>query len=416
MAKTISENLEIIKNATASIKSAIIEKEGIISGDITTWADAIRNIKSGSNGIKITNKLGGSVCFGYEGKLTHQYTFEGGEPVLGFIMPSRIKGHKGYDSYPYLDLTFTQGNTPNLNSVSYSSFVDYQETTYPSADEVNRVTLPSSLSCFQPAFSKVVINFLETLSVTNDGLFSYILPTISKGHFKTYYYLWCIVGFIDKDNNCDIDVVMYNPLGFMCYKKGTRILLSDKTYKPVEDITYEDNLLVWNFDEGNYDSSKPLWIQRPLQANYHFHAVFENGIEIDFAGPENICHRVFSIDLGRFEWATECVGHKIYTTKGITTLLSCDRIEEPVEYYNIITDYHMNLFCEDVLTSCRYNNLYPIENMKFIKDNQRNVRDYSEFSSSVPYSYYKGMRLGEQTGFTVEEIESYINKLEMNKK
>ena len=43
---TIQENLQIIANSTASIKQAIIDKGGTISGDITTWADAIRNIST----------------------------------------------------------------------------------------------------------------------------------------------------------------------------------------------------------------------------------------------------------------------------------------------------------------------------------------------------------------------------------
>lgn len=43
---TISENLQIIKNSMDAIKQAIIDKGGEISGDITTWADAIMNIQS----------------------------------------------------------------------------------------------------------------------------------------------------------------------------------------------------------------------------------------------------------------------------------------------------------------------------------------------------------------------------------
>lgn len=44
---TISENLQILKDSTDAIKQAIIDKGGTISGDITTWADAIGNIQTG---------------------------------------------------------------------------------------------------------------------------------------------------------------------------------------------------------------------------------------------------------------------------------------------------------------------------------------------------------------------------------
>lgn len=43
---TIAENLQTIKNSTDAIKQAIIDKGGTISGDITTWADAISGIES----------------------------------------------------------------------------------------------------------------------------------------------------------------------------------------------------------------------------------------------------------------------------------------------------------------------------------------------------------------------------------
>ena len=44
---TISENLQTIADSTAAIKQAIIDKGGEISGDITTWADAINGISGG---------------------------------------------------------------------------------------------------------------------------------------------------------------------------------------------------------------------------------------------------------------------------------------------------------------------------------------------------------------------------------
>ena len=47
---TIAENLQTIADSTSAIKQAIIDKGGTISGDITTWADAISGISGGSGG------------------------------------------------------------------------------------------------------------------------------------------------------------------------------------------------------------------------------------------------------------------------------------------------------------------------------------------------------------------------------
>lgn len=51
---TISENLQTIKDSTDAIKQAIIDKGGTISGDITTWADAILALGGGSSKIEFT--------------------------------------------------------------------------------------------------------------------------------------------------------------------------------------------------------------------------------------------------------------------------------------------------------------------------------------------------------------------------
>lgn len=46
---TITENLQIIKDSVEDIKQAIIDKGGTISGNITTYADAISGINGSAN-------------------------------------------------------------------------------------------------------------------------------------------------------------------------------------------------------------------------------------------------------------------------------------------------------------------------------------------------------------------------------
>ena len=57
---TISENLQILKDSTDAIKQAIIDKGGTISGDITTWADAISGLSGGGELDLITFYIGGA--------------------------------------------------------------------------------------------------------------------------------------------------------------------------------------------------------------------------------------------------------------------------------------------------------------------------------------------------------------------
>ena len=64
---TIAENLQIIKDSTDAIKQAIVNKGGNISGDISTWADAINGI-SGSK-IRFFS-FGGGGQYAYEEGMT----------------------------------------------------------------------------------------------------------------------------------------------------------------------------------------------------------------------------------------------------------------------------------------------------------------------------------------------------------
>ena len=54
---TIAENLQIIKDSTDAIKQAIIDKGGDVSGDISTWAEAITGI-SGEGGSEEVTLIG----------------------------------------------------------------------------------------------------------------------------------------------------------------------------------------------------------------------------------------------------------------------------------------------------------------------------------------------------------------------
>lgn len=70
---TITENLQIIKNSTADIKQAILDKGGTINGDITTWANSIVNIPSGGLGSSSLSK-GDVTFYDYDGTILHSFS------------------------------------------------------------------------------------------------------------------------------------------------------------------------------------------------------------------------------------------------------------------------------------------------------------------------------------------------------
>lgn len=197
--------------------------------------------------------------------------------------------------------------------------------------------------------------------------------------------------------------------GCSCFVKGTSII-TNKGVKLVENIIYDDELLVWDFDNGCFTYSKPCWIKKAETTSYYYQCNFENGNVLKVVGSDGKSHRVFSLDDNKFLSATDCVGKMVMSKDGPTKMLNCEKIEETVEFYNIITEHHMNLFAENVLTSCRLNNLYPIQDMKFVKDD-RPVVPIGRYSK-VAQKYYDALRLGERYEDDISWVNAYVERID----
>lgn len=164
--------------------------------------------------------------------------------------------------------------------------------------------------------------------------------------------------------------------------------------KKIKDITYDDDLVVWDFDKGEFGFAKPLWIMKTKVASQYNLLKFSDGSELKTIDQ----HRIFNKEKGKFTYPMTDetpIGTTTYTAEGKeVTLVSKEVIVKEVEYTNIITKYHMNLFANNILTSCRFSNLYPIEDMRYVKDDRKMVG--KEEYKNVPEEYYYGLRLGEQ--------------------
>lgn len=169
-----------------------------------------------------------------------------------------------------------------------------------------------------------------------------------------------------------------------CLLRGTKVTLSNGSEKPIENITFDDELLVWDFDNGCYASAKPIWIKKKEILDYYFVNKYKSGKELLTTGQSETGwgHRTFDMNKSKFIYTTESVSDNIFTLDGADMHMSCTRVDEPCEFYNIITKRHINLFANRILTSCSLNNLYPIKDMKFVKDDRklRYISDYKDIS------------------------------------
>lgn len=159
---------------------------------------------------------------------------------------------------------------------------------------------------------------------------------------------------------------------YECLIEGTQITLADGTTKAIEDITYDDELLVWNFYEGKFDVAKPTWIKVAEVAPRYNLVKFSNGVEIGFVGSggEKGYHRIFNKEAGAFTH-TGCKDTPNGTTtfaqdETFPTVVSQEVVEKEVKFYNVITDKHYNLFANGILTSCKLSNKYYIKDMKYV--------------------------------------------------
>ena len=163
-----------------------------------------------------------------------------------------------------------------------------------------------------------------------------------------------------------------------CFVENTQITLADGSTKAVQDITYDDDLLVYDFYEGKLASAKPIWIMKEKVASQYKKVTLSDGTILKLVGTGDNCHRLFNVTKQKFLYANECVGDEVYKQDGsIVKVLSCEKINEEVKYYNLTTDKYLDCFAEGVLTGSRLNNMYHISNMKY-DSNERLISEEEE--------------------------------------
>lgn len=335
-----------------AVADAIREKGG--TSEALAWpqgyVDAIGAISGGGGG-PILNPLCGAEMFVENGSVTYQYEFD---PLYG----------KPYSAYVFE--------------------IDWMGMSVP----------PPSIYTARATFD----NSTSVLTISNSG-------AMNAGCVFVIEFLWGDnPGSGYMANPVWFDWVKaglyYNP----CYLRGTLITLADGTQKPVEEVSYDDELLVWDFDEGRFSSAKPLWIKRPQKKVGYHRLKLESGKTLDVVGTDGKAHRLLDTDAGEFVWSTDMVGHRTMTLDGDDRLVSCEWAEEPCEYYNIVTERHINCYANGILTSCRYNNVYPIRDMRFVKEQRESV---SFEAYDVPRKWYDGLRLAEQT-IPIADTNEYV--------
>lgn len=147
-----------------------------------------------------------------------------------------------------------------------------------------------------------------------------------------------------------------------CLVEGTLIMLADGTQKPVEDLTFEDEVLVFNHETGKYEVGK-LWFMDHTNQK----ASMQTIVNLEFADGTLIRivtnHGFFDRDLGKYvfldaENAFDYIGHRFSSVEYVNgefvnktvTLINVIVTEEEVRVFSPFSEAHMNMVTEGLLS------------------------------------------------------------------
>ena len=248
----------------------------------------------------------------------------------------------------------------------------------------------------------------DTYVIKNSAVVSSAYSSNVKGVTSNQFTL---TGTITLDITVEVYSTYTEPVD-PCLVEGTWITLANGKKKKIEDITYDDEVLVWDFDKGCFTKAKPFWIKVPQKASAVMRCEFSDGSVIETVRG----HAVYNIEESTFMNAHNDKFRPGFThtfnEKGEKVLLvKKEVVYKDVNYYNFHTMYHMNNFSNGVLTSLAENNLYPIKDMKFVKE-ERELIPYEVFEKAgVPRRYYDGLRLAETPKDMVQNRIELVKEL-----
>ena len=335
---------------------------------------------------------------------------DGGEPTgdanttniigISFVYTNTFKVIAQISKYTN-SLTTLPSITTDDYSVGYGDFTIYSIIT----DTGDSNILQSGIVYATHSLPSILDKF--TLDgITQSGTFSSLVSGLEPYESQVYYVKSYAINSLGIAYGGQLSFNTYIP----CLIAGTLVTLADYTTKKIEEVSYEDLLLIWNFDEGCFDTAKACWISNGSRMKQYNLIKFSDGTELKTVLP-TLGHRIYNIEKNKFTYPMTDetpIGTHTFNHRGeVIELISKEIINENATFFNIISDHHINIFCNSILTSNRLNNIYEIENMKFIKDS-RTITPIDSFDS-ISQQYYYSYRLGEQN-INIDELIDYVNK------
>ena len=195
-----------------------------------------------------------------------------------------------------------------------------------------------------------------------------------------------------------------NASGGGCLVEGTKIRLANGKYKNIEDIEYNDLLTVYNHVTGNITYVYPIWLEKKQVIDNYIKVTLEDNTSISFVKD----HSIYNADTNMYASILDSnqidVGSSVYKLKGDklekVKIKNIEKINKRVNYYNIVSTIHYNVFSNDILTSdstASISNIYGFNEDTTYSDNYYKISNGKELSydkvSFIPKHLYYGLNL-----------------------
>lgn len=145
-----------------------------------------------------------------------------------------------------------------------------------------------------------------------------------------------------------------------CVAAGTLITLADGTAVPVETLTGNEKLLIYDHEKGCYSTESINFIEADSEDYYNvINLCFNNGVTSRVIYE----HAFFDLDLMKYVYITKdsytsYVGHRFYTggmvdgeyVSGEAVLAEAFITNERTVAYSLVTDYHLDYFTDGLLS------------------------------------------------------------------
>ncbi len=142
-----------------------------------------------------------------------------------------------------------------------------------------------------------------------------------------------------------------------CLDKGSKILMADGSYKNIEELNYQDEILVWDFFAGAYKAQKiAILVDHGEERFDVLNLNFSNGYALRIIGD----HGLFDYDLNKFVYIdaenySDYLGHRFaaYENGNVdVVVLSEAFITTKITHaYSITSAYDYNAIADGLLTS-----------------------------------------------------------------